>query len=109
MPSVELLYFAGCPAYRRARAQVIAAMRAEGAAGEPTMTCVRHARDAQALRFHGSPTVRIGGVDVDPAGEAAHPEVGLYSRAYTWRGKTVDAPPADMVRAALAAARRAGP
>ena len=65
------------------------------------MVRVRHDRDAAALNFHGSPTVRVGGKDIDEAGLAASPEVGLYSRAYRWDGKSYDAPPPEMVRRAI--------
>jgi hypothetical protein len=99
--AVEILYFAGCPAYRRAREHVIEAMRALGLSEDPVMVRVRHGRDASALDFHGSPTVRVGGRDVDAEGLAASAEVGLYSRNYRWNGKAYDAPPVDMVRAAL--------
>jgi hypothetical protein len=98
---VEILYFAGCPAYRRARERAIDAMRAAGLPGNPAMLRVRHARDAAALDFHGSPTLRVRGRDIDPAGLADFPEVGLFSRTYRWKGKSYDAPPAEMVAAAL--------
>jgi hypothetical protein len=101
MPTVELLYFAGCPAYRRARQHVVAAMKAAGAGEAPTMVLVRNERDARALDFHGSPTVRVDGRDIDPDGLAKSPEVGLYSRSFAWAGKAFDAPPAEMVAAAL--------
>lgn len=109
MPQVEILFFAGCPAYRRARERALAAMKGAGMADEPTMTLVRHARDAKALDFHGSPTVRIDGRDIDPAGLAKSPEVGLYSRVYRWKGKTYDAPPEEMIRGAVAAAFKPSP
>lgn len=104
MPRVELLYFVGCPAYRRAREHVIEAMKQAGVAGAIEMKCVRHARDARDLDFHGSPTVRVDGRDVDPAGVVKSPEVGLYSRSFVWKGKTFDAPPVEMVKAALTSA-----
>ena len=101
MPNVELLYFVGCPAYRRARKAAIDAMRAAGLDGGPAMVLVRHERDARALDFHGSPTVRIDGRDVDPEGLARSAAVGLYSRTFTWRGKTFDTPPGEMIASAL--------
>src|SRR6476660_7180667 len=98
MPRVEILYFAGCPAYRRARQRTIAAMHDAGVEGAPVMRCVRHLRDARDLDFHGSPTVRVDGRDVDAAGVAKSPEVGLYSRSFLWKGKNYDAPPEEMIR-----------
>lgn len=106
MTRVEILYFAGCPAYRRAKQNAVAAMRAAGLAGEPAMRLVRNLRDAKDLDFHGSPTVRVDGRDIDPPGAQNSPEVGLYSRSFKWGRKTFDAPPPEMVSAALA---RRGP
>ena len=106
MPTVEILYFVGCPAYRRARQQAAAAMETVGVKGPIVMTRIRHLRDARDLDFHGSPTVRIDGRDIDPAGALKSREVGLYSRSFTWKGKTYDAPPEDMVRAALGGSPR---
>ena len=101
MAVVEILYFAGCPAYRRAREHAVSAMEAAGHPGDLKMVRVRHARDAQDLDFHGSPTVRVGGRDIDPEGLARSPAVGLYSRPYRWNGKDFDAPPVEMIREAL--------
>jgi hypothetical protein len=97
MPTLEILYFAGCPAYRRARQNAQRAIA--GTQAELKMVLVRHMRDAAALDFHGSPTVRVDGKDVDPDGLSGLPEVGLYSRAYRWQGKDYDVPPEAMIAA----------
>jgi hypothetical protein len=102
MPTFEILYFAGCPAYRRARLNAQRAVA--GSAADLKMVLVRHMRDAKALNFHGSPTVRLDGVDIDTEGLARFPEVGLYSRAYRWQGKEYDVPPEAMIRQRLATA-----
>ncbi len=73
------------------------------------MTLVRSLRDARSLDFRGSPTLRIDGRDIDGEGLARAGEIGLYSRSYVWKKKIYDAPPEDMVRAALAAAGSGGP
>lgn len=104
MTEVEILYFAGCPAYRRTIERAQRAAKAEGQPVDIRMVLVRHAKDARALDFHGSPTVRVGGRDIDPEGVARSPEVGLYSRSYRWRKKEYDAPPEEMIREALRAA-----
>lgn len=109
MLTVEVLYFAGCPAYRRARNQVLAAIQGSGVEAQLKMVLVRNERDAKDLAFHGSPTVRIGGCDIDPAGLERSPDIGLYSRAYAWKKGACDAPPEAMVREALLAAARKGP
>lgn len=103
MIEVEILYFAGCPAYRRTIERAQRAAKAEGLPVAVRMVLVRHAKDARALNFRGSPTVRVGGRDIDPEGAERSPEVGLYSRSYRWKKKEYDAPPEEMIREALRA------
>jgi hypothetical protein len=65
-PEVEVLYFDGCPNHVPALALI---ERVAGELGlEPELRLVRVADQeaAQRLRFLGSPTIRIGGRDVDP-------------------------------------------
>lgn len=111
MPTVEILYFAGCPSYRSARASALRAMASSGVEAPLTMTLVRSARDAKALDFHGSPTIRIDGVDIDPQGLGQAGEVGLVSRPYRFEGRAFGAPPEAMIARALtwAASARAPP
>lgn len=64
---IELLWFGGCPNHVAAR-DLLRAVLAETAPG----TAIRDtdASDpavAERLRFPGSPTIRVNGVDVDPA------------------------------------------
>ena len=66
---IELLWFDGCPNHERVRAllrEVLAKRGVEAAieeidAGDPDI--------ARRVRFAGSPTIRIDGVDVDPGYE----------------------------------------
>lgn len=103
MAQIEILYFAGCPAYRRARTRVLGVLRSLGRNEAPKMVLVRHMRDAQDLDFHGSPTVRIDGKDLDPEGLALNPNVGLFSRTFVWKRKKYDAPPEEMILQAVRA------
>ncbi len=109
MPAVEILYFAGCPSYRKARENAQRAIASAGVEAQLKMTLVRHARDAKRLDFHGSPTVRVDGQDIDPEGLSKAPEVGLLSRGYNFKGHTFAEPPEAMIREALLrAAKKAG-
>lgn len=102
MLTVEILYFAGCPSYRKARENALRAIAAAGGAVDLKMTLVRHERDAKALDFHGSPSLRIDGRDIDPEGLGRAVEVGLVSRPYRFNGLAFSAPPEAMIREALA-------
>ena len=65
-PLVEILYFDGCPNNEPA---ITLVQRVSGELGvEPELRLVKvpDQEAAERLRFLGSPTVRIGGVDVDP-------------------------------------------
>lgn len=65
-PLVEIFYFDGCPNHHPAVALV---ERVSGELGlEPEIRLVNVTDDevAKRLRFLGSPTIRVGGRDVDP-------------------------------------------
>jgi hypothetical protein len=69
-PTVELLWWEGCPSYPKALSDLRAAMAAEGL--DPQAVVVRRIRteeEARAERFPGSPTIRVGGRDVQDPGE----------------------------------------
>jgi hypothetical protein len=102
-PHVELLYFTGCPAYRRARERTLAVMAALGLPPQVAMTRVRSEREAARLNFPGSPTLRVDGADVDPEGAARGGSRGLVSREYNAGGAREDIPPEAAIRKALAA------
>lgn len=65
-PLVEILYFDGCPNHQTAIAVVERVSRELGIDPELRLVNVPDQDAAQRLRFLGSPTIRIGGVDVDP-------------------------------------------
>ena len=74
---VELLHWNGCPSYPEARELLddVLAGRAEVEVREVTTH-----EEAEALGFPGSPTIRVDGRDVDPAGASAPP--ALTCRIY---------------------------
>ena len=102
---VELLWWRGCPSWRRAIELVREQMVLAGL--DPAALEVREIVDERAAAredFAGSPTIRIDGRDIQAPGE--HPG-GLTCRVYRLRDGRVSAlpDPAD-VAAALAAAGR---
>jgi hypothetical protein len=109
-PLVELLWFDGCPNHASARARLVGAI-ARLAPGTPFVDI--DASDpavAAALRFPGSPTIRIDGADVDPTFVGTDdftPLCRLYLTRHGLRG----APELAWIDVALAAAvgaRRVG-
>jgi hypothetical protein len=104
-PRVEFLWWAGCPSHERALAELRAEMTALGL--DPEGVEVREVTDdeqARAEGFPGSPTIRIGGRDVQEPGDNP---LGLTCRVYRLRDGRISAlpDPAD-VREALTAATR---
>jgi hypothetical protein len=81
-PTVELLFWDGCPSHPQALADLRAAMAELGL--DPDAIVVREVdTDAGAAneRFVGSPTIRIDGVDVqDPGDEPAALTCRVYHR-----------------------------
>jgi len=100
---VELLFWAGCPSYPKALADLRGALVEAGL--DPDCVVVREVGseiDAQAQEFVGSPTIRIDGRDVQPPNDEP---TGLTCRVYRRRdGRVSPTPdPADL-RDALHAA-----
>lgn len=95
-PTVELLWWEGCPSTEKAAALVREAMSAEGLDPEGLeLREVASDADVERERFVGSPTIRIDGRDVAPLdGEP----VGLTCRIYHLRdGRVSPTPdPADV-------------
>jgi hypothetical protein len=71
-PTVELLYFEGCPNHHAARELVERAATERGLAIDLRLVEVTSPEDAERLRFLGSPTVRVNGRDVEPGADARH-------------------------------------
>lgn len=100
---VELLYWDGCPSYAGAHEQLRTLLAELGR--DPDSVRLREvSTDADAARegFVGSPTIRIGGVDVQPPVDQP---AALTCRVYRQRdGRISPLPDPDDVREALEAA-----
>ena len=73
--TVEFLYWEGCPSTPEARELLEDVLREHGAAPEIRMREVTTREEAAELAFPGSPTIRIDGRDVDPAGADQPPSL----------------------------------
>jgi hypothetical protein len=67
-PTVELLYFEGCPNVEAVRALVQRVAADEGVTPNVRLVKVTP-EDAERLRFLGSPSVRVDGRDVEPGAD----------------------------------------
>lgn len=101
---VEVLYFEGCPNHRWAvelAREVVTELGVDAAVEEVE---VKTLEDAERLRFLGSPSVHVDGVDIEPGAR--------NSTAYAFACRTygrAGAPPREMLAAALREVREARP
>jgi hypothetical protein len=106
-PLIEILYFDGCPNHEPALGLVERVDRELGTGAEIRLVNVPDQETAERLRFLGSPTIRVDGVDVDPHVEQ---RIGyaLSCRIFTTERGPAGQPDERWVRNALgdAAGRR---
>jgi hypothetical protein len=97
---IDVLYFEACPHYRTAIDRLTAVLRQEGLTAEVSLINVEDEGAAQANHFFGSPTIRIDGLDIEPAARGVEP-IGFACRRYR-----DGLPSEEMIRAALREAVR---
>ena len=97
---VELLYVADCPNADGARRLLKRTLSELGIAQEISEVQVSDPGQAEALKFPGSPTIRIDGADLDTAlpGQGSY---GLSCRTYLIDGRLVGKPSQEMIREAM--------
>jgi hypothetical protein len=109
-PTVELLWWEGCPSWPEALEDLRSAMRELGLDAEGVAVReIRTDEDAGAAGFPGSPTIRIDGDDIQPPTEGE--PGGLTCRVYRQRDGRIAATPdpldvRDALRAAVERGRR---
>jgi hypothetical protein len=99
-PRVEILYFDGCPNRELARALVERLASELRVEPEVELVQVADPDAALALRFLGSPTVRVDGVDVEPGAEERR-DFAFSCRIYRNDGGASEQPAESWVRDAL--------
>jgi hypothetical protein len=98
--TVEFLYWAGCPSHPEARELLEEILQARGADAAVNVREVRTQEEARKLAFPGSPTIRIDGRDVDPAGAEEPPS--LSCRIYRLpNGRVSPVPTREQIEEAL--------
>jgi hypothetical protein len=105
-PLVEILSFAGCPNHRGALELVERVSGEVGLDPEIRVLDVPDQEGARRLRFLGSPTIRVGGRDVDPHAEERS-DYALSCRVFRTETGIAGQPDARWVRDALLREARA--
>ena len=97
---VEILYFEGCPTYKRTERTLREVLCELGTEAEFELVAVDTDEEAERLRFPGSPTIRVNGRDLFPTEERDDWRLGC--RVYATPEGLKGFPTADMIRAKLA-------
>ncbi len=95
---VELLWFAGCPNWQETEARLRQALPLAGVDADIALVEVATGEDAERLRFRGSPTVLLDGLD--PFAQESDP-VGLSCRVFRTPDGLRGAPTVEQLVAAL--------
>jgi hypothetical protein len=99
-PRIELYWWEGCPSHPEALALLREVIAERGLHAEVELREVHTEEDAEALAFPGSPTIRVDGRDVDPAGAGGRP--ALTCRIYrTADGRVSPIPSREQLEEAL--------
>ena len=101
---IEILYFAGCPNHRQAVDRVSTILRQEAPAADLVQVEIKDAAMAQAMRFLGSPSVRIDGRDIEPAARSSQ-TFAMGCRVYADQSGLAGVPPEEWIRAAVLEAK----
>ncbi|MDN5746197.1 MAG: thioredoxin family protein [Nocardioidaceae bacterium] len=96
---ISLLYFDDCPNWRVADER-LSALATERADLVVTRHVVETFEEAERMRFHGSPSIQVDGVDLFADSDAA---VGLSCRVYRTPDGPAGGPTMEQLRAALTA------
>lgn len=95
---IEVLYFEDCPNHLPTVEIINAILREEGCSADVREVPVPDLQTAQNVKFLGSPTVRVNGVDIEPAAVNSR-DFGLMCRRYTG-----GAPSEELIHAAIRSA-----
>jgi hypothetical protein len=100
---IEVLYVLDCPHYPAALAELKSILAVEKISAPISEILVDNPRMAEAMKFRGSPTIRINGRDI--AGESELQNVAVSCRFYPGE-KQPGVPPPEMIQRAVREAMR---
>jgi hypothetical protein len=92
---IEVLYTEHCPFWKEVTKIIEEILEKFEIQASVKKVKISSEDEARRLRFPGSPTVRINGVDVDPTFKETRGIIGC--RIYNYRGKIYEYPPKDMI------------
>ena len=101
MKAIQVLVLEGCPNIDAALENIRAAIASTKVSADIDIVRIESVEAAVRLRFLGSPTVRVDGIDVESAAEARG-DFGMQCRVYAVGGRFSGTPPVAWIAAALA-------
>lgn len=105
---IEVLYFDECPNHSPAVDRIRKVLKEEGISADVSEVKVADEMAARAIGFLGSPSIRVDGVDVEPAARSSK-DYGMMCRTYLEGGRRVGLPSRESIRAAIREAAQAQP
>jgi len=104
---IELLYFEGCPNHVPAMEILREILDSLGREEQIHDVKVRTQAEAEAIRFVGSPSIRINGFDIEPWARSAK-GFGLSCRTYVNGSRNSGVPSREVLRRAIMEGMREG-
>ena len=104
---IELLYFDGCPNHAPAMEMLRETLDSLGLEDKVHNVEIHTQAEAEAIKFVGSPSIRINGSDIEPWARTAK-TFGLSCRTYVHDSHQSGIPSREMVRGALMEVIREG-
>ncbi len=98
MIEITLLYFVGCPSWKTGLENLQTALEAEQIQAEVRLLRIDDPEQAEREQFLGSPSFKVGGVDLWPEAREAY---GLSCRIYATPGGLRGTPTVEMLREKL--------
>jgi hypothetical protein len=98
--TLELLYFDGCPNHKALLPHLEKLLRGAEVRAEIRLRRIADETTAEHERFLGSPTIRVGGRDVEPGAEERD-DFGLKCRLYRTPAGLRGVPPDEWILDAL--------
>jgi len=97
-PSIEILYFSGCPSWKQTIEDLKFVLAAKGLKPDIKLTRIVSDEDAKAQSFPGSPTIRVNGQDLFPIEQQNY---SLKCRVYSTPKGLIGTPPRDVIKERL--------
>lgn len=100
---IDILGFDGCPNVPLTHELIKAIVHSEGVEAKVTSVEVESIEDAERLRFLGSPTVQVNGLDIEPSRQGDE-QFSYSCRVYRTEGEATGVPPVSLVLEAIRSA-----